>query len=147
MASYSGPLSNGSSASSIPIPSPAEIAPLLESLLDAKSRQLEQAGILGQRVLAQQMELEERVKALQAMTAGLDLSSFEEDVYGGIATNTGGQRRGTTSSNLGNDALNSFRELAETITQWDQENKMLNEELATSLGVTESSRVRTCVYS
>ncbi|KAJ7821017.1 hypothetical protein B0H14DRAFT_3471865 [Mycena olivaceomarginata] len=37
----------------------------LQSLLDAKERQLQQAGALGQRVLAQQMELEERIRQLQ----------------------------------------------------------------------------------
>jgi hypothetical protein len=37
----------------------------LGSLLAAKERQLTLAGTLGQRVLAQQMELEERIRALQ----------------------------------------------------------------------------------
>jgi hypothetical protein len=37
----------------------------LQNLLDKKGRQLEQAATLGQRVLAQQLELEERIRQLQ----------------------------------------------------------------------------------
>ncbi|KAK7027275.1 hypothetical protein VNI00_015364 [Paramarasmius palmivorus] len=37
----------------------------LQTLLDVKEKQLQQAGTFGQRVLAQQMELEERIRHLQ----------------------------------------------------------------------------------
>src|SRR5882762_6734726 len=37
----------------------------LQNLLDSKEKQLQQAGTLGQRVLAQQMELEERIRQIQ----------------------------------------------------------------------------------
>ncbi|KAF6745032.1 hypothetical protein DFP72DRAFT_1018302 [Ephemerocybe angulata] len=131
-------------ANGIPTPSPDELRAHLQSLLDAKERQLNQAGILGQRVLAQQMELEERVKKLQTMTAGLEDEGYDdEDVYGGIATNTvgrGGKRRGSSAAHVRGETLDSFRELAQTIVQWDEENKMLNEELAASLGVADSSK-------
>jgi len=41
----------------------------LQNLLDSKEKQLQQAGTLGQRVLAQQMELEERIRQLQEADA------------------------------------------------------------------------------
>src|SRR5690348_15342846 len=93
----------GDDGMNIPTPSPAELAAHLQTLLEAKERQLHQAGIIGQRVLAQQMELEERVKKLQTMTAGLEGEAFdEEDVYGGIAPNKAGRggKRATKAAQL-----------------------------------------------
>lgn len=133
-------MASGSSqnSGSVPTPSPAELRAHLQSLLDDKDRQLVQVGVIGQRVIAQQMELQERVKKLETMTVGLEGEGFdEEDVYGGIAPNQAGRgkrRAGSSAAQLRGDALNSFRELAETIVQWEEETKMLTEELTPSFG-------------
>ena len=75
----------------------------LQNLLDSKEKQLQQAGSLGQRVLAQQMELEERIRQLQVLEA----DKGEEDEI-----------------DLG--ARERYRELAETILAWDSENAQLS---------------------
>lgn len=71
----------------------------LQSLLDAKEKQLQQAGTLGQRVLAQQMELEERVRQLQEFDPDLDPNGEENE---------------------------HFRELLQTIGEWERENDKLS---------------------
>ena len=83
-------------------PSNADIKFHLQSLLDSKEKQLQQAGTLGQRVLAQQMELEERIRQLQEETADGDEGVLDEE------------------------AKARYRELAETIEEWDKENAMLS---------------------
>ncbi|KAF7965697.1 hypothetical protein HWV62_42209, partial [Athelia sp. TMB] len=75
----------------------------LQNLLDSKEKQLQQAGTLGQRVLAQQMELEERIRQLQE--ADMDKGDDEE---------------------LDTEATAKYRELAETIRAWDAENAQLS---------------------
>ncbi|KAJ3484850.1 hypothetical protein NLJ89_g11950 [Agrocybe chaxingu] len=75
----------------------------LQNLLDGKEKQLQQAGSLGQRVLAQQMELEERIRQLQELEA----DKGEED-------------------EIDEEARDRYRELADTITAWDQENAQLS---------------------
>jgi hypothetical protein len=75
----------------------------LQNLLDSKEKQLQQAGSLGQRVLAQQMELEERIRQLQVLEA----DKGEDDEI-----------------DLG--ARERYRELAETILSWDTENAQLS---------------------
>jgi ferritin-like metal-binding protein YciE len=75
----------------------------LRNLLDAKEKQLQQAGTLGQRVLAQQMELEERIRQLQ------------ED----IEDESGGK------SGVGSDAMEKLKDLADTLDQWERENTVL----------------------
>ncbi|KAJ7821020.1 coiled-coil protein [Mycena olivaceomarginata] len=75
----------------------------LQSLLDAKERQLQQAGALGQRVLAQQMELEERIRQLQE----IDADSPDDDP-------------------VDEDARERYRELAETLMAWNSENADLS---------------------
>lgn len=42
----------------------------LQELLDEKERQLQQAGALGQRILAQQVELEERINQISELDGG-----------------------------------------------------------------------------
>lgn len=113
----------------VAVPSPVELKNHLQSLLDAKERQLQQAGTLGQRVLAQQMELEERIRQLQALTPGLGSESFdyeEEDVYGGVARNT-------VDAGLDREAVERYRELAATVMQWDEENRMLSSQLGNGI--------------
>src|SRR6266436_5714349 len=75
----------------------------LQNLLDSKEKQLQQAGTLGQRVLAQQMELEERIRQLQEA----DADKGEND-------------------ELDTEATKRYRELAETIRTWDAENAQLS---------------------
>ncbi|THH09215.1 hypothetical protein EW145_g2167 [Phellinidium pouzarii] len=75
----------------------------LQSLLDSKEKQLQKAGALGQRVLAQQMELEERVRQLQ-------------DIDGESA------KVGEVSSEI----RLRYRDLANTLKAWDEENVHLS---------------------
>ncbi|KAF9528362.1 hypothetical protein CPB83DRAFT_791687 [Crepidotus variabilis] len=75
----------------------------LQTLLDSKEKQLQQAGSLGQRVLAQQMELEERIRQLQE----LEGDKSEED-------------------EIDSDARERYRELADTLLAWDAENAQLS---------------------
>ena len=75
----------------------------LQNLLDSKENQLQQAGTLGQRVLAQQMELEERIRQLQEM----DADKPEND-------------------EIDSDARARYQDLAEIIRSWDVENAQLS---------------------
>lgn len=50
----------------------------LQSLLDDKEKQLQQAATLGQRVLAQQMELEERIRQLEELDEDDDGDKYRE---------------------------------------------------------------------
>lgn len=84
----------------------------LQNLLDSKEKQLQQAGTLGQRVLAQQMELEERIRQLQELEA--DKSDDDE---------------------VEPDVRNRYRELADTIIAWDAENAQLSSAFGASLKV------------
>ena len=81
----------------------------LQTLLDGKEKQLQQAGTLGQQLLAQRMELEERIRQLQEM----DLDYSEED-----DTDAGIRER--------------YRELAEIIKHWDLENEQLSHTFITT---------------
>lgn len=71
----------------------------LQSILDSKEKQLQQAGTLGQQLLTQRVELEERIRQLQ-----------ELDLDGGD----------------GEDVRGRYRELADTIKAWDAENEQLS---------------------
>ncbi|KAI0346389.1 hypothetical protein BDW22DRAFT_1388518 [Trametopsis cervina] len=71
----------------------------LQTLLDSKEKQLQQAGTLGQQLLTQRMELEERIRALQDM-----------DFDGGE----------------GDEVREKYRELVDTIKSWDAENEQLS---------------------
>ncbi|KAI0697045.1 hypothetical protein BC835DRAFT_1339896 [Cytidiella melzeri] len=71
----------------------------LQTLLDTKEKQLQQAGTLGQQLLAQRMELEERIRILQDM-----------ELEGGE----------------GDDARDKYRDLVDTIKAWDAENEQLS---------------------
>lgn len=86
-----------------PFVSPSERKFQLQLLLDSKENQLQQAGALGQRVLAQQIELEEKIRHLQDFDA----------------------ERGD-DEDLDADARERYRELADTIRAWDLENAQLS---------------------
>lgn len=82
----------------------------LQTLLDGKEKQLQQAGTLGQQLLAQRMELEERIRQLQE----LDLDAEDDSgVDAGIR--------------------DKYRELAETIKEWDVENEHLSHTFITKV--------------
>ena len=84
----------------------------LQTLLDAKEKQLQQAGSLGQRVLAQQMELEERIRQLQDLEAD---KGEDEGIDG--------------------EARERYAELADTIVAWDRENAVLSSAFGASAKV------------
>ncbi|KAF7318979.1 PH domain-containing protein [Mycena chlorophos] len=88
---------------STPFSSAADMKYHLQSLLDAKEKQLQQAGTLGQRVLAQQMELEERIRQLQE----LDGDKLDDE-------------------HVDDESRERYRELAETLRAWDSENADLS---------------------
>ncbi len=75
----------------------------LQSLLDSKEQQLQQAATFGQRVLAQRMELEDRIRQLQEVEAD---KTDDEDVEP--------------------EAMQKYQELTETMTSWDTENASLS---------------------
>lgn len=77
----------------------------LQTLLDRKEKQLQQAGALGQRVLAQQVELEERVRELQELDADKALGEDDE---------------------IDADMRERYRQLAQSFTVWDAENVQLS---------------------
>lgn len=82
----------------------------LQTLLDGKEKQLQQAGTLGQQLLAQRMELEERIRQLQE----LDLDADDD-----LAADAG--------------IRDKYRELAETIKHWDLENEQLSHTFITKV--------------
>lgn len=86
---------------------PSDLKLHLQHLLDSKEKQLQQAGTLGQRVLAQQMELEERIRQLQEAAEPDRLPDTNDD-------------------QLDPEAEERYRELANTIKAWDAENAQLS---------------------
>ena len=82
----------------------------LQTLLDTKEKQLQQAGALGQRVLAQQVELEERVRQLQEIDADKG-----EDVE------------------IDADMRERYRQLAESVSTWEAENVQLSSALGSKV--------------
>lgn len=75
----------------------------LQELLDEKERQLQQAGALGQRILAQQVELEERINQISELDSGA--LGHEDDAQSEVRT--------------------KLDDLAATMHQWATENDTL----------------------
>lgn len=75
----------------------------LQTLLDNKEKQLQSAATLGHQLLAQRMELEERIKQMQ----DLDLDGTGSD------------------DGLDDSWRDKYRELADSIKAWDTENEQL----------------------
>lgn len=95
--------------SDIPIHGPSSNGDMrlhLQNLLDNKEKQLQQAGTLGQQLLAQRMELEDRIRQLQEFDLDGGGSSDEDDVDASVRER--------------------YRELADTIKAWDAENEQLS---------------------
>ena len=90
----------------------------LQNLLDSKEKQLQQAGSLGQRVLAQQMELEERIRQLQLLEA----DKGEDD-------------------EIDTEARARYHELADTLLAWDDENAHLSIAFGSSSKVRDSLKI------
>lgn len=88
----------------VDISTTGELRARLQSLLDDKEKQLQHAGTLGQRVLEQQMELEERISQLRDLDAERD----EHD-------------------EVGAEVREHFRALAEMVRAWDSENVKLSD--------------------
>lgn len=80
-----------------------EIRDRLQSLLDDKEKQLQLAGTLGQRILAQQMELEDRINQLP-LSSSLD-QGLEEHIQ--------------------EDVQEKLRELEEVLAGWENENAVV----------------------
>ena len=83
-------LTNGSSS--------GDMRFFLQSVLDSKEKQLQQAGTLGQQLLAQRMELDETVRLMLEMV----------------------------DAGEGDEVREKLRELDETIKTWDAENEQLS---------------------
>lgn len=84
--------------------SPGDMRSHLQNLLDDKEKQLQHAGTLGQQLLTQRMELEERIRQLQDME--MDAGSDDEDAEVSVRER--------------------YRDLADTVKQWDTENEQLS---------------------
>ncbi|KAH9946869.1 hypothetical protein B0H21DRAFT_891679 [Amylocystis lapponica] len=95
-----------------PLSSTGDMRVHLQNLLDSKEKQLQQAGTLGQQLLAQRMELEERIRQLQDMD--LDGGSSDDE-------------------DLDVSVRERYRELADTIKSWDTENEQLSSVFGTKL--------------
>jgi hypothetical protein len=80
----------------------------LQSLLDSKEKQLQQAAALGERLLAQRVELEERVRLLQEVDAD-------------------------KSDEITADMRERYRELAEAVRTWDFGNVQLTAAFTSSV--------------
>jgi hypothetical protein len=102
----------------------------LQSLLDAKEKQLLQAGMLGQRVLAQQTELEERIRQLQ----DLEWEALAEDADGD-AEGVGNAAAGESGGAIAKEVKERYRELTEALSAWDEENVQLSSVFASRVGL------------
>ena len=96
----------GNDKDSLKISTANDMKTHLQHLLDSKEKQLQQVGSLGQRVLAQQMELEERVRQIQEV--------IEED------RGEGGEEQ------LDEETRDRYRQLADTLLAWNDENAKLS---------------------
>ena len=83
----------------------------LQALLDSKEKQLQSAATLGHQLLAQRMELEERIRQLQDL-----------DLDGSIGS---GGSSDDGHSGLDVSVRERYRELADAIKAWDTENEQL----------------------
>ncbi|CAE6449736.1 unnamed protein product [Rhizoctonia solani] len=83
----------------------------LQALLDDKEKQLNLAGTLGQRILAQQLELEERINQLVDAEERLQISPEEAD----------------------SEMRNKLQELADVMQGWETENERMFSSFGTKL--------------
>ena len=90
--------------------SSTDIRQHLQNLVDSKEKQLQQAAALGERLLAQRVELEERVRLLQEVDAD-------------------------KSDEITADIRERYRELAEAVRAWDFGNVQLTAAFTSSVCV------------
>ena len=88
---------------SISVPPTGNLGIQLQALLDDKEKQLRLAGTLGQRFLAQQMELEERISQLNDLEAAKTSATVDEAVESEIR--------------------DKLQELKDTMNSWESENQ------------------------
>jgi len=86
------------------MPSIGDMRAHLQLLLDNKERQLQQVGTLGQRILSQQVQLDERVRLLHDLEAELG-----------------------DNQDLDSELRERYRELTEMVKSWDVDNTQLTE--------------------
>ena len=111
-----------------PFPKPlSERKSRIQRLLDNKAKQLQQAGALGERVLAQQIELKEKIRHLQ---------DFD------------GERGDDEDADT--DVSGRCHELSDTVKTWDLENAQLSsafgQEVLSALAISRSLLVRLCFF-
>ena len=77
----------------------------LQALLDSKEKQLQSAATLGHQLLAQRMELEERIRQMQELDLDGAASGSEDGLHVSVR--------------------DRYRELADAIKVWESENEQL----------------------
>lgn len=88
------------------VPSIGDMRAHLQLLLDNKEKQLQHVGTLGQRILSQQVQLDERVRLLHELEA--DLGDDQD---------------------LDSEIRERYRELMEMVRAWDTDNTQLTQSL------------------
>ena len=86
------------------VPSIGDMRAHLQLLLDNKEKQLQHVGTLGQRILSQQVQLDERVRQLHELESELD-----------------------DNQDLDFEIRERYRELTEMVRAWDTDNTQLTE--------------------
>ena len=86
------------------VPSIGDMRAHLQLLLDNKEKQLQHVGTLGQRILSQQVQLDERVRQLHDLEAELG-----------------------DNQDLDSEIRERYRELAEMVKAWDTDNTQLTQ--------------------
>ena len=95
-----------SDALSPSVPSTGDMNAQLQLLLDSKEKELQQVGTLGQRILSQQVQLDERVRQLRELEAErVDNQSLDPKI------------------------LEQYRELTEMVKAWETDNIQLTQSL------------------
>ena len=84
------------------VPSIGDMRAHLQLLLDNKEKQLQQVGTLGQRILSQQVQLDERVRQLHELELG-------------------------DNQDLDSEIRERYRELTEMVRAWDTDNTQLTQ--------------------
>ena len=99
-------MSNSSTMSDSPsqVMSVGDMETHLKLLLDKKDKELQQVGTLGQRILSQQVQLDERVRQLHELEAKLG-----------------------DNQDLDSEIRKRYKELTETIKAWDMDNAQLTQ--------------------
>ncbi|KAJ7599509.1 hypothetical protein C8J56DRAFT_190997 [Mycena floridula] len=123
---------------SLDVNDPLDMKHHLQVLLSNKEKELQQAGALGQQVLQQHQTLEAHVRELQEVIDGGGLGSgYGEAGYGGTKGygDAGGLGYGdretqgygeTQDYARQEEAKERFKELQQTMSEWDEENRALS---------------------